>query len=273
MADQTSGGRLGGNTRVAVLGHGSIGAVVAARLAAGAVDRATLGAVIGRGPRDGTPVPCVPLEDALALTEVVVECAGQDAVREHAVAIVEAGCDLVLTSIGALADVDLRKRLCDAGPGRVVCTNGAVGGLDMLAAAFASGGLDTVSITSTKKPASLLRPWMSDAQRTEIASTTVSLQVFTGSPDEAARLFPESLNVAVAVDLAVGGLGTTVVELIADPAAPMTRHAVRADGPIGSYTFVSENRPGVDNPRSSAVVPFAVLKTVADLVRQRQPRR
>lgn len=252
---------------VGVLGHGSIGSVVASRLAAGDVPGARLAAVISRRDVSGASMR---LDEALRICDVIVECAGQDAVRAHGVEILEAGCDLILTSVGALSDIDLRKRLDDSRPGRVVLTNGAVGGLDILAAAYASGGLETVSITSTKKSASLLRPWMSEDERERILEAREPMTVFTGTPEEAARLFPESLNVAVAVDVAVGAEGATVVRLVADPDTLTTRHEITADGPIGHYSIIVENRPSADNPRSSAVVPFSVLRTVDELVRQRR---
>eukprot|EP01035_Chromulina_nebulosa_P010722 gene10722-14387_t len=43
--------------------------------------------------------------------DLVVECAGQEAVQLHAAAVLEAGVDLVLVSIGALSDSVLHERL------------------------------------------------------------------------------------------------------------------------------------------------------------------
>ncbi|MDL9947178.1 DUF108 domain-containing protein [Gordonia sp. ABSL11-1] len=255
--------------RVAVLGHGTIGSVVAAELMTGKVAGAELCGVICRRPHGDSTVPWTTLDDALHTADVIVECAGQQAVRDRAAAILEAGVDLVLTSVGALSDVDLRARLSAAGPGRMMITNGAIGGLDMLAAAHAAGGLDTVTLTSTKKPTSLLRPWMSADEKQRLTDASKPVRAFRGTPDEAARLFPESLNVALAVDLAAGGQGRTVVELIADPHTPMTRHAISADGAFGRYSMVFENRPSTDNPRSSAIVPYSVLQTIGSLVGRR----
>lgn len=252
--------------KIAVLGHGSIGSVVAAGLRAGEVPGAELWCVIGRGPAGDTSTRWVTLAQALDDADVVVECAGQQAVRDHATQILRAGCDLVLTSVGALRDSELRARLRDAGPGRMAITNGAIGGLDILAAAQAAGGLESVTLTSTKKPGSLLRPWMSSDERERLMATAEPVVVFRGTPDDAAGLFPESLNVAVAVDLAVGGGGDTVVELIADPRAEMTRHEIRANGSMGQYSVVVENRPSTENPRSSAIVPYSVLHTIGSLV-------
>ena len=63
-----------------------------------------------------------PAEDGLLVTndaerffeqrlDVVLECAGHQAVRDHGIRCLEAGADLVLTSIGALVDDALRADL------------------------------------------------------------------------------------------------------------------------------------------------------------------
>src|SRR5699024_10415900 len=61
---------------------------------------------------------------------IVVECAGVPAAKEHGPAVIASGKDLVLTSVGALADSDARRVLL-AGPGKVHVTSGAIGGFDL----------------------------------------------------------------------------------------------------------------------------------------------
>jgi aspartate dehydrogenase len=88
--------------------------------------------------------------------DTVAECASHTAVRDHGAAILAAGCDFVVISIGALADDGLRTQLIDAarrGGTRLVLPPGAVGGVDALAAAKLSG-LESV-VYSGRKPATL----------------------------------------------------------------------------------------------------------------------
>lgn len=257
-----SAGERGAGLRVALLGHGAIGRVVARELLAGAVDGARLVAVVSRSAPDGLPVPHLDLEGAVADSDVVVECAGADAVREAIDPVLSAGRDLLVTSVGALLDPALRSRLRSLGPGRLRCTHGALGGLDLLASAAAADALDSVVLTTTKKPAALLRPWMDEAERRRIAEATGEVTVFRGTPAEAVRLFPESVNVAAALALAVDDLDGVVVRVHADPAATLTRHLVEASGPSGRYRFEIEHRPSPDNPRTSGVVPYSVLRTL-----------
>jgi aspartate dehydrogenase len=255
-------GNGGAGMRVALLGHGAIGRVVARELLAGAVDGATLVAVVRRSEEDGLPVPHLDLEQALEISDVVVEVAGADAAREAIEPVLTAGRDLLVSSVGALLDPELRSRLADLGPGRLRCTHGALGGLDMLASAAAACPLDSVVLRTTKLPSSLLRPWMDEQERRRLTEATGDVQVFRGTPLEAVRLFPQSVNVAAALALAVGDVDTVVVELHADPAATLTTHRVQAAGRSGTYSFEVRHRPSPDNPRTSDVVPYSVLQTL-----------
>lgn len=95
------------------------------------------------------------LDDLLATgPQVVAECAGHGAVREHGAAVLASGCDLVVISSGALADAALNRALQDAarqGNARLVLPAGAIGGMDVLHAARLSG-LEAVTYSGRKPP-------------------------------------------------------------------------------------------------------------------------
>ncbi|OMH35255.1 hypothetical protein BGP79_01460 [Tersicoccus sp. Bi-70] len=265
--------------RVAVLGRGSIGSVLIDRLAAGAVEGAVLSAVIGRpgqaagntvptGP--GTParvaVPIVEPADGIAAADVVVECASVAAARELGPDVIAAGRTLLLASIGALNDADAARRLT-AGPGRLVLTTGAIGGLDVLAAHRQAGGLREVTITSTKKATSLVQPWMDADRRAALEQATAPVTAFEGTAAEVIDLFPRSANVAVAVGLVVGDPQAVTVRMVADPDATRTTHRISAISDAGAFCCTAENEPSPDNPASSALVPYAMLAALASLAR------
>lgn len=257
-----------GPRRVALLGYGAIGRVVAEQLLAGAVDGAVLVALVDHAAISRPPVAQLSLDEALRLADLVVECAGGQALADTAEPILRAGCDLLVTSVGALLNPALRDLLGRRGrdgSGRVRCTNGAVGGLDLLSAAAAAGPFDAVVLRTTKRPVALVRPWMDDGERARVGQATGDVVVYRGSPAEAVTLFPEVLNVACALELAIGGRAGDAgvqVELHADPAAELTRHVIEATGPQGRYRFQIENRPSADNPRTSGVAPYSVLQTL-----------
>lgn len=268
QVDQTLGQWISDRPRrkVGVIGAGAIGAAVIEVLARGGVEGAELACVVNLQPVAGLTVPQVSVPEAIRSCDVIVECAGQVVVSQYAVRILEAGVDLLVSSVGAFADEVLLRKVLAAGPGRLLFTSGAVGGVDLLASAAVEAPLDRVKVTSTKLPGSLLQPWMDDATQDRIRTTTEPVEIFHGPAREAARLFPRSLNVAATVAFAVDSFDLVEVSLVADPAAELTTHVIEAEGPTGTYRFEIANRPSPANPRTSGVVPHAVLRSLSVLV-------
>src|SRR5919204_356811 len=93
----------------------------------------------------------------LARPGLVVEMGGHAALACHGPPILRAGVDLLMVSVGALADPAVETAIVEAAragrsQARVAC--GAIGALDAIAAA-AVGGLERVTHT-TRKPARTL---------------------------------------------------------------------------------------------------------------------
>lgn len=252
--------------RAVVIGGGAIGASVVAALLRGDVPDVVPFAVVDPQPVGDLGVPQLRLEAALDQADVVVECAGQAVVAQSAARILERGIDLLITSVGALADPEVAAAVRAAGPGRFLLTAGAIGGLDILSSAAAQGPLTRVEVTTTKLPTTLVQPWMDDHDADLLRVATEPIEVFRGNAREATRLFPRSLNVAATLGWVVGDFDLVDVRLIADPAAELTCHRVVAEGAAGRYTFEIENLPSPQNPRTSGVVPHAVLRSLAALV-------
>ena len=253
---------------MSIVGAGAIGAAVAGALASGAVPGARLDGVIVRRPESAAEhgLTAITLEDALASSDLVVECAGVPAVATVGPRVIDAGRDLLVTSVGALADAGLRTRLL-GGPGRMFVTTGAIGGLDLLAAASRSNGLDTVAFTTTKAPSTVVQPWMSDDERERVLTAPGRVDVYTGTVTDAIAKFPKSLNVAVALAVATGMWNEFSVTMVADPAAALTTHHIVASGRAGNYEFTIQNHPHPNNPATSGIVPTAVIAGIARLAR------
>jgi aspartate dehydrogenase len=185
--------------------------------------------------------------------EIVVEAASIRAVRAHGEAVLGAGKDLVVMSVGALADRGLRARLRDAAIAsgrRVYIPSGAVMGLDNLKVGRI-GGIDTVVLRTTKSPASL---------GLELAERTL---VFRGRADDCVQAFPKNINVSVALELATGS--EVQVELWADPAVDRNIHEISAEGAFGSARLRIENVPSPDNPATSYLAALSILVLLRDL--------
>lgn len=250
--------------RVAVLGCGAIGSTVAAALLDGRVDNAVLSGVVVRRPDapEAAAFPIFSLEDAISCSDLIVECAGMKAVRTQGIQVVKAGVDLLISSVGALADAPFRHQITTGGPGRCFITAGAMGGLDALSAASRDGGLSTLRLVTTKTPQAVVQPWMSATDRKILMESTSPTIVFSGTVHEAIALFPRSLNVAVTLALTTDLWDELIVTMVADPEAILTTHAVSASGSSGDYEFTMRHRPHPKNPATSGVVPAALLHDI-----------
>jgi len=124
------------------------------------------------------------LEEMLrAKPAVIVEAASQQAVKEYLPRILVENLELIVMSVGALLEMDVRSR-------KIHVPSGAVGGLDAVSSA-ALAGIDEVTLTTRKNP----QTFDLDDQREKIA--------YDGYAEEAVRLFPREMNIAATLALAV----------------------------------------------------------------------
>jgi aspartate dehydrogenase len=200
--------------------------------------------------------------------DTVAECASHRAVRDHGAAILAAGCDFVVISIGALAHDSLRTQLIDAakrGGARLVLPPGAVGGVDALAAAKLSG-LESVVYSGRKPP----KAWKGSPAEKLLALDTLTAPTifFEGSARQAASEYPFNANVAATLALAGLGLDATQVRLIADPGVTRNVHEVAVRSGCGDFTVRLEGRPSPANPKTSLMAGYSVAR---DLINRAGP--
>lgn len=249
--------------RVGLIGRGAIGGVIADALERGAVPDATLSAVLRRdGAEDDLHVGSV--DELAARSDVVVEAASHAALAAHGPQVTRAGVDLVVLSVGALADDRLREELSAPHGGRLLLSTGACGGIDLLRAAHALRPLDEVRLRTTKAGTALVRDWMEPDLQQRLAEGDERVTAFAGSAREAARRFPETSNVAALLALATTGLDAVTVEVVGEPRRAGAKHEIEASGAAGRYRFEIENALSPDNPKTSAVTAYAVLRALAD---------
>jgi aspartate dehydrogenase len=196
------------------------------------------------------------------IPELAVECAGHGAVEEYGEACLTSGADFLVTSVGALTDAGLLRRLERASRthiGKVLIPSGALAGIDALAAARL-GGLGRVRYTSRKLPLAWLG---TPAERMcDLGALTASTEFYTGNAGDAARLFPQNANVAATVALAGIGFDATECSLNADPAAPGNVHLIEAEGGFGQLRIEVQGKPLADNPKTSTLAALSVLRAI-----------
>lgn len=246
--------------RVGLIGYGTIGQGIA-RLANEYTDKLLLVGAVVKHPTHmhpaGSPLLST-LDELFALQpEVIVEVAGHDAVIEHGPAVLRAGIDLILVSIGALTRpgvLDTFREAVRQGNAHMKIVSGAIGGLDALAAA-SLGGLHSVLHTMRKPPHALLSP-------EDAAQLHSPCEIFRGNVLEAVHHFPNFLNVAAAVALAGKGFEQTTVCVVADPAVTHSQHEVAATGTFGTLRFEITNEPEILPTRGARLVAMSVVQTL-----------
>jgi aspartate dehydrogenase len=257
--------------RVGLIGFGAIGRRLAEAIVAGEAGRCELGAVLVRHPerieadtvaRLGCTVTGDAADFLATRLDLVVEVAGHDALKAYAEDILRQGKDLLLISVGALADPHFEKRLHRAAHDygqRVYLATGAIAGLDAIAAA-AVGGLESVTHSVRKPPAGLLPP---DEVEKAQASGEPRL-LYEGPAREAAIRFPENVNVAAAISLAGLGLDKTTVRIVADPTVVRNTHEIEARGQFGELRIVLQNIP-TENPKTGRLTAMSMIKALRNL--------
>lgn len=246
-------------TSIAVIGYGAIGVEIAGALARlGESDRLVATLV-----RPGREAPRA-VHDVGALVEsrpdVAIECAGHQAVRDYVPALLEAGINCIVSSIGVLADAGFAARLAAAersGGGRLLLPAGAIAGLDGLVAA-ALAGIDTVTYTSYKPP----HAWReTPAERVIDLDDPATEQIFfEGSARDAAAAYPKNANVSVAVGLAGIGLDRTRVRLVSSRAVGDPLGVIEAEGAFGRFRFEILALASPSNPKTSALTGYSLLQ-------------
>jgi aspartate dehydrogenase len=198
---------------------------------------------------------CDHIADLLAADfPVLVEAASVEAARDVLPPALTSGKDVVVLSVGALADTAFRERVRqlarDAGR-RVRIPSGAVFGLDNIKVARVSA-LSGLLLRTTKPPRSLGLP----------ADSTRS-RVFHGPASEAIRRFPRNINVSIS--LAVAAAQEPEVEIWADPEVTSNRHEILAEGDFGRVSIATDNVPSPANPATSYLAALSVLTLLKDL--------
>lgn len=203
---------------------------------------------------------------ANGVPDLVLECAGHEALAMHGVAALERAWPLAVVSIGALANEALHERLrqaAHAGHARLQLLSGAVAGMDGLAAAR-EAGLDEVLYVSRKSPQS----WRgSHAEHLIDLDAVQAAQVFfDGSAGEAARLFPANANVAATVALHGLGMRDTRVQLMVDPDTRRNTHRIHARGAFGDMHIELAGHPLASNPKTSMLAALSAVRACRQLL-------
>ncbi len=196
--------------------------------------------------------------------DYIIEAASLNVVKDIGIEILKNGISLIPLSVGAFADNDFYKEAARAAlenNSRVHLPSGAVGGLDVLSGAMLMEDVE-VSISTEKSPKSLNgAPFLQGRQLSEESVE----EVFSGSAEEAIKLFPKNVNVAVAVALASNGVKSTKVNIKSVPDLKSNKHSIKLVGNTINVDVIIESTPSANNPKSSSLAAYSVISLLKNL--------
>jgi len=185
--------------------------------------------------------------------DIVVEAASVNAVQHYAREVLDHDKDLVIMSVGALADAGFRDDLRAAARRkgkRIYIPSGAIFGLDNLKVGRISP-ITKLLLRTVKSPESL----GIEARERRL--------IFSGKAHECIKAFPKNVNVSVAMSLAAER--DVDVELWVDPAVDRNVHEVIMEGDFGETFIRVTNVPSPDNPATSYLAALSILSLLKDL--------
>lgn len=258
--------------RIGVVGCGTIGKGICRAIDEGVV-KAELVAVYDRNACDAEKLrgqfsrfspEFMEIAEMVKHIDLLVECASQEAVHDVVPLALTSHCDVLILSVGALADEGLRNRieeLASENNCKVYLPSGAIAGLDGLKSA-SIGEINSVIITTRKPPRGLAgSPFvvMNNIDLDRISDATV---LFEGPAKDAVKAFPANVNVAATLSVAGIGFERTLVRVIADPSVTRNIHEITVKGAFGEFSSRVENVPSPFNPKTSYLAQLSAIATL-----------
>lgn len=200
--------------------------------------------------------------------DIIVEAASQEAVRKFGKQILEANKDLMIMSVGALANTIFLTELLDLAPVRkgrskIYVPTGAIAGIDAIRSVRHL--LDSITLTTTKSPRALAGAPFFATGGVNLDMITKITEIYDGSASEAVKLFPANVNVAAVLSLAGLGADKTKVRVLVDPHATTNQHEIVATGRFGDIKITVNNVPAPGNPKTSFLAVLSAIECLRSI--------
>jgi aspartate dehydrogenase len=262
--------------RIGLLGCGTIGSQLATAVDAGEVPQASLTSLFDVIESSAQNLKLKMQSNPNAYSDftrfvysdidIVIEAASQGAVRKFGKAILEAGRDMMIMSVGALADKTFLSELVQIASKkgfRIYVPTGAIAGIDAIRSV--KHLLDSVTLTTTKSPKALAGAPFFETSGIKLEGITKRTLVYEGPTSEAVRAFPANVNVAAVLSLAGIGVDRTLVRIVADPATTTNQHEIVATGSFGEFNITVNNVPSPGNPKTSFLAVLSAIECLRSI--------
>lgn len=200
--------------------------------------------------------------------DIIIEAASQQAVKNFAKRIIESGKDLMVMSVGALADTLFLAELLQLTPirngqSKIYVPSGAIAGIDAIRSVRHIA--DSISITTKKSPKALAGAPFFTTRNVSLDNITKVTEIYEGSAVEAVKLFPANVNVAAVLSLAGIGVERTMVRILADPEATTNQHEIVATGSFGEIKISVNNVTAPGNPKTSFLAVLSAIECLRSI--------
>ncbi len=201
-------------------------------------------------------------------SDIIIEAASQEAVREFGKPIINAGKELMIMSVGALADTAFLAELLDLaakrdGRSKIYVPTGAIAGIDAIRSV--KHLLDSITLTTTKSPKALAGAPFFATRDIDLDIITKLAEIYEGPAAEAVRLFPVNVNVAAVLSLAGLGADKTKVRVLVDPHATTNQHEIVATGGFGDIKITVNNVTAPGNPKTSFLAVLSAIECLRSI--------
>lgn len=262
---------------IGLLGCGTIGKEIAGAIASGIVDAdlvmlmdlndSNIEAVRDIANDEELP-KASGIDDLIDASDLIVEAAGQSAVESFAAGVLESGTDLLMMSVGSLADDELRSDVESAArenAASLYMPSGAIAGLDAIKAAAVKNELNRATLQTRKPPEGLAGAPYIEENDIDLQAIENERVVFEGSAREAVKAFPSNVNVVMSLSLAGIGPDETTAKIIVDPEETRNVHQIQARGDAGVIETTVKNEPSPSNPKTSYLASLSAIERLRDV--------
>jgi aspartate dehydrogenase len=249
--------------KVGIVGMGVIGTEIAKAIDNG-ISGVTLAGVHARAPMKAAGFPLLTLPELVHASDLVVEAATQAALREFGPAVLSAGKQLMVLSVGGLVGVLPEwTRLAERHGGRILVPSGAIAGLDGVKGAR-EGRITAVRMETRKPPRGLAGAPYVEERRIDLDAITQETLIFEGPATEAVRAFPANVNVVAALSLAGVGPERTRIAIYAVPGLERNQHRITVEGESGRLRIEVDNVPSA-NPRTGKLSYLSAIAMLREM--------
>ena len=196
------------------------------------------------------------IEELIKQSDIIIEAAHPSIVKTILEQVFIQEKKVMVMSIGGLLQcLDLVKKInTNTNNAELHIPTGALGGIDLIKAA-SQKNIKKVLLQTTKSPKSL-----------GLNNIMQLKTIFEGSVQEAVQKYPQNINIAVTIALAVGDISTVKVKINVDPNIKTNQHEVFIEGDFGKAYFKIENIPSPNNPKTSYLACLSALQKIKEII-------